>query len=533
MCRFIHFVNSRFPKYRSRAALESVEAQVFVPISVDEEDKYRAAFRKMVAEYRSAKAPALKSSLAQRIAPCFSAYTITPTMLISLVALVPLIAAATTQPSAACAKPAVRREWRELTAAEQTNYIDAVLCLKSQKSKLPRSAKSPSRFDDVAYTHMMALDVAHSSALFLPWHRAYLAAYESILQSECGYKGTLPYWDWTVDSQAPEKSVLWSSKAFGGDGDPSSTNLCIRSGPFKAWRSAFARRMCLARSFGGGSLDSTAVLYSPEAIYMLLSRSTTYDDFRSALEEGPHNNVHSAIGGDMALIDMSANDPVFMLHHANVDRMWALWQKMHPALAGSYGGDNADGTAADAGDVISLFNLIPSQPKRPVSAMLNTTGGAPLCYVYSNSVRAGIGAGGTANARRAAAEAAGDAITAEAARLARHAEPYELDAARGGAATPAQGDRGDGARLRCATRVAGHIAAQMRVGGAAFERARAREDAQCRFVHFVNAQFAGHRSHAALGRAGRAPAAVSAAAAAADAAAYEALAAAFERAQCG
>lgn len=54
-----------------------------------------------------------------------------------------------------------------------------------------------------------------------------------------------------------------------------------------------------------------------------------------------HNGVHLYVAGlwkepsgDLAggtmLYDTSPNDPVFFLHHANVDRLWAAWEKRHP-----------------------------------------------------------------------------------------------------------------------------------------------------------------------------------------------------------
>ncbi|MFD2884266.1 tyrosinase family protein [Pseudomonas lini] len=49
-------------------------------------------------------------------------------------------------------------------------------------------------------------------------------------------------------------------------------------------------------------------------------------------EERIHNNVHVWVGGDMGL-SSSPNDPVFFLHHCNVDRLWAAWQAKHPAAA--------------------------------------------------------------------------------------------------------------------------------------------------------------------------------------------------------
>ena len=40
------------------------------------------------------------------------------------------------------------------------------------------------------------------------------------------------------------------------------------------------------------------------------------------LEATPHNTVHNTIAGDMATM-LSPRDPIFFLHHANIDRIWA------------------------------------------------------------------------------------------------------------------------------------------------------------------------------------------------------------------
>jgi tyrosinase len=45
------------------------------------------------------------------------------------------------------------------------------------------------------------------------------------------------------------------------------------------------------------------------------------------LEFNPHNSVHNAIGGSMAMVPLASRDPVFFLHHANVDRLWSAWNR--------------------------------------------------------------------------------------------------------------------------------------------------------------------------------------------------------------
>ncbi|WP_368734627.1 tyrosinase family protein, partial [Bacillus sp. GbtcB15] len=41
-----------------------------------------------------------------------------------------------------------------------------------------------------------------------------------------------------------------------------------------------------------------------------------------------HNDPHNWVGGVMAGAG-SPEEPVFWLHHSNIDRLWAIWQREH------------------------------------------------------------------------------------------------------------------------------------------------------------------------------------------------------------
>lgn len=67
--------------------------------------------------------------------------------------------------------------------------------------------------------------------------------------------------------------------------------------------------------------------------YLHLSNSADPDARRqwddSGSLEGIHNVIHGICGGDsghMGFLEVAAMDPIFFLHHANVDRLAALWQ---------------------------------------------------------------------------------------------------------------------------------------------------------------------------------------------------------------
>lgn len=79
------------------------------------------------------------------------------------------------------------------------------------------------------------------------------------------------------------------------------------------------------------------------SLFNALSRELEYDTFSngglcgprhpegSFHIEGSHNTIHTEMGpGHMVPIASSAFDPMFWLHHANVDRYMAIWQAMNP-----------------------------------------------------------------------------------------------------------------------------------------------------------------------------------------------------------
>ena len=59
---------------------------------------------------------------------------------------------------------------------------------------------------------------------------------------------------------------------------------------------------------------------------------TRFND-ASSLLEGIHNGVHVFLGGDMPFVYRSSFDPIFWLHHCNVDRLKTMYQATHPGVA--------------------------------------------------------------------------------------------------------------------------------------------------------------------------------------------------------
>jgi tyrosinase len=78
-------------------------------------------------------------------------------------------------------------------------------------------------------------------------------------------------------------------------------------------------------------------------LYNLLTSHDDFTQFETYAAQDPRNpnadsleSIHDAIhgitggNGHMTFLDYSAFDPLFMLHHAMVDRVFAIWQALHP-----------------------------------------------------------------------------------------------------------------------------------------------------------------------------------------------------------
>jgi tyrosinase len=170
---------------------------------------------------------------------------------------------------------------------------------------------------------------------FLPWHRAYVMYFESIVRALSGNANfTLPYWNYTVSGPShgvipPEfrdpTSALYMSNRNPGvnDGvpidqghDPSPINL-------KAIANCFY-------DTGDGTGDS---------------------GFNPDLDSGLHGSVHVLTGNsrNMGAVPWAAHDPVFWAHHCQIDRLWYSWQRagrQTPPMSYKFTFANPDGTSS-------------------------------------------------------------------------------------------------------------------------------------------------------------------------------------------
>jgi len=182
-----------------------------------------------------------------------------------------------------------------------TAYADAVAAMQA------KPAADPTSWDYQAAIHGTLLSGSHiawntcehGTHLFWCWHRMYLYWFERIIRKMSGDPGwALPFWDYHDPSQRtlpPPFRVSGSELFVAAPNRPS------------AWNSGSA-------SFPAGHVDPSAGMASLD-----------YFIAQGDIEGNPHDNVHVDIGGWMGDISEAAQDPVFYVHHSNIDRYWNLW----------------------------------------------------------------------------------------------------------------------------------------------------------------------------------------------------------------
>jgi len=74
-------------------------------------------------------------------------------------------------------------------------------------------------------------------------------------------------------------------------------------------------------------MDSSSVPLTTGPVWIIdrMNSTANYGTYDGSIEATPHSTPHIWIGFQMETMS-STDDPFFMLHHSNVDRLYALWQ---------------------------------------------------------------------------------------------------------------------------------------------------------------------------------------------------------------
>ncbi|XP_072129050.1 tyrosinase-like [Mobula birostris] len=151
---------------------------------------------------------------------------------------------------------------------------------------------------------------AHGGPAFTPWHRRYLAFLEEELRLLSGNEEfSLPYWNWTRTS--------------GCD--------LLRRRPGADPR---APRLPTARDVSNALSLQNYDGY-PYNQFAISSFRNVLEGYQKPSRSGSrgrtlHNLVHIYLNGTISKVAAASNDPIFLLHHAFIDKIWEDWLRAHP-----------------------------------------------------------------------------------------------------------------------------------------------------------------------------------------------------------
>jgi len=215
----------------------------------------------------------------------------------------------------------------------------------------------------------------HGTDLFPTWHRPYVALFEQIIQQRAvgiANKYTTPdaadwqkaaadlrqpFWDWASNIVPPDEVIsLEKVSIITSDGTSSLVdNPFFRyrfhpieptfPAPYIKWPTtlryatssaasahsdvALLKKRLSARQ--SQITEDTNRLFSIDS-WSLFSNHGTDNGGTSNSLESIHDIMHVLVGGNghMSDIPVAAFDPIFFLHHCQVDRLLALWSSAHP-----------------------------------------------------------------------------------------------------------------------------------------------------------------------------------------------------------
>lgn len=247
----------------------------------------------------------------------------------------------------------------------------------------------------------------HFSAYFTTWHRWYVYYFERICREMCQDASfQLPYWNYGSDIggslqlPAPFRSSTRSRLYFDDRGlgfaDPQGTgaqNVAMNNGGYMPYPQT---------DYGPALVAS--VMFPSDANYAAPPSPDYFAfGFTGRLECQPHDNVHDNVGGWMANVPSAAGDPIFYVHHCQIDRLYASWEAQ-PGVSYNWGSSSTQPSEQDwLGEPAAYVDEKGQLVKVRLGDAVNT---AALGYAYDNLATPPAAAVATLSTPRAVATGA-------------------------------------------------------------------------------------------------------------------------------
>lgn len=291
-------------------------------------------------------------------------------------------------PQLSAAQPPAPR-WKRWNVTSPEGRGMLVSYQRAISAMLARPPQDPLNWYRNALIH--TVDCPHGNWWFLPWHRGYVGWFEQICRELSGNPDfAFPYWDWTVDKAVPDEmyqgvldptnqAFIDSGALFKAAFGPVVQDWWSRLGnaqigqllnrgvrfPADLWFDIledprgvmfFDRPHARGLPASAPQLDPTTALAVATPTILQALGAPDFITFGSPktmfhsgltgfgiLEGSPHNLVHNCVGGvynsnpadqqGFMQSNLSPVDPLFFLHHSNIDRLWDVWTRKQLAMA--------------------------------------------------------------------------------------------------------------------------------------------------------------------------------------------------------
>lgn len=223
----------------------------------------------------------------------------------------------------------VRKNWLKMDSNEKNLFIKGVELMVADSGPLGWAMQA-NLHDAQTGEPQGITSCPHGNPFFLPWHRAYITNFEDImiakLQAYCNGDNPekltmpsnfgLPYWAWEESNGIPSEFLTNKNLAPHLITDTSQQRRGNQS-----LNDNYDQFASSVKRYIDGELNNTSFLGTTE---WFQHNEQTHTWWTSEFENW-HGYVHVEIGGSMLSPSTTARDPIFWLHHCNVDRIWSLW----------------------------------------------------------------------------------------------------------------------------------------------------------------------------------------------------------------
>lgn len=225
-------------------------------------------------------------------------------------------------PVVAALVPAVREDQATMSPARQTAFKKAIEQMVLSGAYVALITPHMDMTHDM-HGSMGAIGLYR----FLPWHRRYLVELEQQLQQADAIirpgapdKLTIPYWRWRDPFPAWMAGFLPANDPVTGAAPPARKNAAPPAKANAADIDIIVNQFAIQQPGLPGQNDYTRFTWGLEGWGTRPNGSSL----------PAHNQGHSWIGGIMNNVMKSPTDPMFWLHHAEIDRLWEIWRQTHP-----------------------------------------------------------------------------------------------------------------------------------------------------------------------------------------------------------